>query len=300
MKKAILIVLLLFSLSQIYIYKFFIDYNERESGKLPDLFYLPEARYIKPIVLSYSNAVADIVWIQTISYFADQFLGDRNFKYLEKLLYITAGLDPIFEKMYIWGGSILLYNGKWITKDRVMASSRFLEYGWTNIKNYPYQYRHAYDYWRIPQMIGFNYAIELKEPAKGVPFIEEVANIPGAPSFYRTWVSTLLRKSGDKKTAMKSLERELIIENLKATLSQDIDKHLKTQIIKRLRNYYAELYDKNYAEQKLSELLNETQKIQERYLTNYRYLPLELFFVLGADTTNEKSGENLLDKIYYE
>ena len=299
MKKIIVGGLIIFSISQIYISDFYINYYEKTSGADPNIFYLPQAKYIKPLVLGYDNLVADIVWIKTISYFADQFTSGRDFKHLEKLLYIIADLDPMFEKAFLWGGSVIMYNGNWITKDTIMSSTRFLEYAWNLMKNQKTPYRHAYDYWRIPQMIGFNYAVELRDVKNGLPYIEEVSKIPDAPSFYRTWVSTLYKKSGDPKMAITNLERQLIIENLRATLQQDIDPALKENVIGRLRLYYRELYNDKFAKEKVDTLIKESERIQKLFVSNAPYLPVDLFFVLDGDDIFQYEADRIADRLFY-
>ena len=300
MNRIIAVIFLVFSLSQVYLSDFYISYYEDTRSEAPDIFYTPDAKYIKPLVLDYNNLAADLLWIKTISYFADEFSGAQNYKYLKKLLYIIADLDPLFEKVYIWGGSVLMYNGNWINAKRIKESTDFLEYGWNNIKNARYPYRHGWEYWRIPHMIGFNYAIEMKDIKKGIPFIEEVARIPEAPSFYRTWISTLYRRSGQTDKAANILERELIVENLRTALSQNIDDELKKQITRRLKKLYGEFYDKNYAKQKLQELIEQSVRLRQFYVENFPYLSREQFFVTGAYKALDNDEDNLVDLIFFD
>jgi len=300
MKKIIITALLLFSIFQVFWRDFNINYYENTATSVPDLFYLPDARYLKPFTLGYDYLAADIVWIKTIGYFADQFESGRDYRYLEKLLIIMADLDPMFEKTFIWGGSVLMYNGNQINRKSISSSTRYLKYVWDKIKEQKISYKHDEEYWRIPQMIGFNYAIELKQPGKGIPYIEEVARIPGSPSFYRTWVSTLYNRSGNKEKALVSLERELIIENLKAALAQNLDEEVKALIFFRLKKYYSELYDESYAKNKIRELVAQVQRLTNVYNKHFAFIPLELFFVLDAERFVEADQENMVDKLYYD
>lgn len=299
MKRTIIIILLIFSIFQVFLRDFYLTHKTELAGGQPDLFYLPESKYVKLFMFDYDSFASSLIWVKTIGYFADQFIGSQNYKYLEKLLYIISDLDPMFEKAYLWGGSVLMYNGNWITRERVERSTKYLKYGWNNIKNQPYKYRHTYDYWRIPHMIGFNYAIELKEIEKGIPYIEEVAKIPTAPSFYRTWVSTLYRKAGNKDQAAKVLERELIIENLRSALSQSMDRSLKEQIVGRLRKLYRGLYDEEEVSKRIDELISQSMRMRSLYLNNFPYLTKEMFFMLGADRALSQENISIIDALYY-
>jgi hypothetical protein len=299
MKKIIIIILIAFCASQIFISDFYLDYFKKNSGSQPDIFYLPEAKFIKPVVLGYDYLAADIIWIKTISYFADQFTSGRDFRYLEKLLYIVMGLDPMFEKVAIWGGSILLYNGNVISKERVLRANKFLATAWENIKNQNIKYRHDSEYWRIPQMIGFNYAIELRDPKSGVPYIEEVAKIEGSPGMYKTWISTLYKKAGEEDKAVKILERELIIENLKTALMQDIDNTLKMIIINRLRKFYKDVLGDVNADEKIEALNQKVEVLRRIYMSDLPYVPLSMFFVLNADEILAYTEDKAAQKVFY-
>jgi len=299
MKKIIVILLLVFCFFQIFVRDFAINYYEETSGAPPDLFYTPDAKYIKPFVLGYENLMADLIWIRTIAYFADQFTQDKQFKDLENLLYVIVDLEPMFEKVYLWGGSVLMYNGNWINKKSIEASTRFLKHGWNYIKNQKIAYRHDPEYWRIPHMIGFNYAIELRDRASGIPYIEEVAKIEGTPKYYKTWASTLYKKEGQKNEAVKSLERELIVENLRTALGQNINENLKREIMMRLKSFYKDLYDEEYAEKKIAELVEETNRLKEIYAIYYAYMPASLFLVMnGQNLLNAKEG-NFIDMFFF-
>ena len=255
---------------------------------------------MKPLVFGYDNVAADFIWLKTISYFADQFVGGQDYKYLLKLLYIISDLDPMFEKAYLWGGSILMYNGNWITAERVNNSTEFLKHGWNYIKNSPDEYKHNWEYWRIPHMIGFNYAIELRDIEKGIPYIEEVAKIKDAPAFYRTWVSTLYKKSGKKQKAVNVLERELIVEQLRGALSQKIDESLKKKIMRRLKRLYKDLYDEKTINERIEELIAQTSALRNYYVANFPYLEKEMFFAIGANKSSQEQGLTLVDMLYFE
>lgn len=299
MKKFLLIAIICFSASQVFLSDFYIKQYEAASQSSPDLFYIPDSQYIRLFVLGYDNLAADIIFVKTVLYFADQFLGARDYAYLERLLYIVADLDPIFERAYLWGGSVLMYNGQWITKRSIEQSTKFLEYGWKKIKGYPEEYRHDGEYWRIPLMIGFNYAIELHDIKKGIPYIEEVSRIENAPSIYRTWVSTLYRKSGDEEKAARALERELIVENLKTTMKQNIDEGLKKDILGRLSKYYRDLYGKEAIQRRIQALMEEAARLNKAYVKDYPFIPVELFLIINTDLAKHDRYDPL-DMIFYD
>jgi hypothetical protein len=284
----------------VFIYDFHIDYRSKISENPPEIFYLPDAKFINPFVLSYKNLAADLIWVKSIGYFADQFLGPRDFRYLEKLLYIIADLDPMFEKVYLWGGSVLMYNGNWISERRIKQSTEFLKYGWNKIKNQEYDYRHTWDYWRIPHMIGFNYAIELRDIDSALPYLEELSRIPEAPDFYRTWISTIYRKSGKKDEAARVLELELVAENLRTLLSQEMEESLREKTIGRLMYIYKQIYDREEAEKRLKDLRERVNRLKMFYTKEFPYMTKEMFFMVGADKVVDLTEKSFLGLLYHD
>ena len=112
--------------------------------------------------MGHGGFVADLLWLRTVGYFADAVLSGGKLTYLEELIHLASDLDPRFEQLYIWGGAVFMYNVGRITTKKIEASNRILEKGWRRIQNDPIGWRHYPQYWAIPQMLGFNYAVELR------------------------------------------------------------------------------------------------------------------------------------------
>ena len=262
---------------------------EVESGLDPNVYYVPKAEHIKPVLLGHEALLADLVWIKTLGYFADEMLSGKNPKYLDALINFATDLDPRFEKLYIWAGAVTMYGtiGA-ITKEKVYASNRILEKGWQYIQNDPIGWKHVPDYWLIPQMIGFNYAIELGDKRKGAPFIAMAGQIPGAPSLYKTWAATLYNKAGDLENATKYLESMLAIEVLEGQLQNVEGEDMKEKIRVRLRSYYEKLYGKEQAEARTEELLRQIIQIRQRWQENFPYLSFSLFLSLWDDAERDE------------
>lgn len=252
----------------------------------PKMYFVPEARWIKPVLLGHEALLADLVWIRTLGYFADELLSGGKYRYLDRLIDLATDLDPRFEKLYIWAGAVLMYSSGAITEEKIEASTQILKKGWDFIQSDPVGWKHAEDYWLIPQMIGFNYAIELKDRKRGAPYIAAAAQIPGSPELYKTWAATLYKKSGDLEAGAKVLETMLAIEVLKGQLENVEKEDLKNKIRLRLRMYYEQLYGPEQAKVRAEALVSHILDMRRLWQEHFPYLDFELFMTIWNAPTS--------------
>lgn len=259
---------------------FSLNLREAELGQDPRVYYIPKAHHVRPFLLGHEAFAADLVWIRTLGYFADEIVARRGARYLEGLVDFATDLDPRFEKMYIWAGAVTMYGGGGITREKIEASNRILEKGWRFIERDPLGWDHAPDYWLIPQMIGFNYAIELGDKKRGAPYIAQAAKIPGAPELYKTWAATLYKKAGDMEAATRVLEDQLAVEMLQTQLKSVDDAKVRENIELRLRLYYEKVYGKDAARARLEAVLRRLEDLRGLWLGQFPYLDFRLFLAL--------------------
>lgn len=263
-----------------------------ETGQDPSVYYIPDSRIVKPLFLGHEALVADLVWIKTLGYFADELIAGKKPKYLEKLINFATDLDPRFEKLYIWAGAVFMYGSGAITKDKVEASNRILEKGWKYIQNDRLGWKHIEDYWLIPQMIGFNYAIELGDKKRGAPYVAMAGQIPGAPGLYKTWAATLYKSIGDMESATKVLESMLAIEVLEGQLQNVDGEDMKEKIRIRLNMYYEKLYGKEQAQIRSEALVKNIMRLRQIWQDKFPYLSFNFFLSLWDDEEPNAVVEN--------
>jgi hypothetical protein len=113
---------------------------------------LPDVHSLGAISLGHNEAIADLIWLKTLSYFGVHWQLDQNYQWLDRYIETIISLDPNFEKIYEWAGVVVMYGGREINNQAVMTSNRFLEQG-----------RQAYpDAWVFSFMLGVNYCFELQ------------------------------------------------------------------------------------------------------------------------------------------
>jgi len=273
---------------------------EVEAEESPDLFYLPKGKVIKPLFLGHEAFAADLIWIRTLGYVGDQLYRRRKATYLGNLVDLATDLDPRFEQIYLWAGAITMYGGGLITKDKIEQSTEILKKGWRYIQNDTEGWRHVPNYWMIPQMIGFNYAIELHDKKRGAPYIAAAARIPGSPDLYKTWAATLYKKAGEWEKGTRLLEDLLVVETLTAQLENVKEKPVKARIRARLATYYARLYGEDEAARRLKDLEEKVQNLLSEWRKELPYVSLDLFLVLrgGASEFLEQEAKEIWAEVF--
>jgi hypothetical protein len=119
-----------------------LDGNAERAAVGDDPVYLPRAEYLRPLSLGWQNAVADVLWFRTISYFGQHYGSDRTYPWLASMCDLVTDLDPRALHVYRFAGVVLPWEA-----DQVDAGIRLLEKG---LRQFP-------DSWLLHYYLGFNY-----------------------------------------------------------------------------------------------------------------------------------------------
>lgn len=160
-----------------------------EMEKEGDL-YLPEVSYLKFISLGHDGLMADLVLAKALTYYGSHYY-ERNtfpFKYIKKLFFTAVQLDPMNREAFLMANNIL---GSIDARDAV----EILELG---MSFHP-------DYWKFPEMIGFNYFYHLKDPRNAARYYELAAKLPGHPPYVPSLAGKFYRESGRYEDAVRVL-----------------------------------------------------------------------------------------------
>ena len=115
--------------------------TQKLERQLEEPLYLPDARYIRLITLGFDNFVSDILWFQTVNYFGKQYLGGKDYRWLDSMCTLVTTLNANAMHVYDFCGTLLA----WMAKDAT-ASNRILTRG---IESHP-------NHWRFRYLRGFN------------------------------------------------------------------------------------------------------------------------------------------------
>ena len=294
-KKFILLTTVALCCLQVYVRSREIEVERSMAATQEELFYLPSSRVLGFLSFGYENVLADLIWVKTVIYFSQQFVGLMSYDHLEPLLDTVTDLDPRFEKAYIWGGGAFLYNGLSITPKSIGQSNRLMEKGWSYFRNDVKKWRLSDEFWRIPFMIGFNYAVELREKEKGAPFIEAASKFEQAPSYVKGWASSLYEKIGQSSRALEILEEQLAIENLKEHLKLTDSAEVKEKIMSKIALFYRRLEEKRFTNNMALEFEKRVNRLYREYFDHFLFLPIGFFQQIHQDNISEKTDQYLGD-----
>ncbi len=246
--------------------------NQLREGWPPeaDTFYLPPSSALKVASLGHTELAADLIHARANVYFGTQMHARVPTKWLANYLHVAIDLDPKFQRLYLAGAAMLIYNGQRITPDMVLAAIEVLERG---RKAFPFD-------WEYPFQIGFNYLFELPQDAgeddprvpgwrqKGVDSLREAALYEGVPYYIPNLVARMLTKQGADDLAVRHLEQAYAVAT---------NPEARTQIRNKLVALHAQ---RSSAE--LEEGLNAYKRmIEERF----PYAPEAFSVITGARVT---------------
>jgi hypothetical protein len=181
----------------------------RDTAPDEHLFYLPGNAELRVLAGGYREALADLIWVSTVSYFGEHLLRGRRIDYLERYLEAVIALDPKFRRVYKWGGTVVMYNLRTITRASVEASTRVYEAGRRRFPNE----------WEFPFRIGINYYFELQTDDEaerkqlrriGAKYVREASLLPGAPAYLAGLAAKMYSKWGQAELARAHLEEVLV------------------------------------------------------------------------------------------
>jgi hypothetical protein len=174
-----------------------------------DTFYLPPSSALRIASLRHNELFADLIHARANVYFGTQLHARVPTKWLAQYLDAAIDLDPKFQRLYLAGAAMLIYNGQRITPDMVLAAIHVLQRGH---KAFPFE-------WEFPFQIGFNFLFELPQDAgeddprvpgwrqQGVEMLRQSALYEGIPYYIPNLVARMLTRSGADDLAIRHLEQ---------------------------------------------------------------------------------------------
>jgi hypothetical protein len=152
-----------------------------------EFIYYPNGAFLREAALGYEQAAASLAWIRTVQYYGEHTRTDQQFDMLYHMCTVTTDLDPRFEEPYVFGGLVLLTEGKQPT-----AGMKLLEKGRTENP----------DNWRIHFETGFCYYIVWEDYETASHYFTLAAGMPGAPEQARRFAAWVSYRAGDLRTSL--------------------------------------------------------------------------------------------------
>jgi hypothetical protein len=160
------------------------DWNEDR------LTYLPSGKLLKPMVMDFDEAAADLLWIEAMIYFADAYLSGKSDAWLAHMLDIVTQLNPRLYQAYEFSGTALTKN-----KNQLRQSLALLDRG---IGEFPKDWKLRL--YAAMARLGLDSGY-----AAAAEYLKPVTLDPDVPDHIRTLCATFLSKGGGRKVALAFL-----------------------------------------------------------------------------------------------
>jgi hypothetical protein len=209
-----------------------LDFITKRSNR-SELMYFPNTSFSQTATFGYDNLVADWIWLQTIQYYGQHSLSDRQYKYLGHMFDIITLLSPNFRVAYNFGALLLAHDASDIS-----AADRLMQKG---MENNP-------DDWALPFFRGFiifafdnNYRLAAK-------WFTISSRMPNAPEMPGRFAAFAMQKGNDMQTA-RALWCEILNKSnnkTERTIAQYyIDKIDRGEIQRKLQHMAEKYYRQN-------------------------------------------------------
>jgi len=243
----------------------------------PVSYNLPPPTFLPVLSFGYNELAADMIWIKTISYFAEQLLKKQDLGYLQHYTECALTLDRRFRAVYRYIPSMYMTRGDALSNKEVQYAIRLLKRGY---KQWP-------DDWVFPLNIGTYYMFELKTDKReqklawkriGADWIREAALI-GADI---PWLPSLAAKIYSEQG-----QRDLAIRHLQEIYLATKDEKMRQDIRFKLRQLKAE------------QMLSEADAAAKQFAADFKaspvsYISQDLFVLLRSDPPPPFSLDALL------
>jgi hypothetical protein len=162
-------------------------------GPLPPTMWMRSPALMDRLALGFDTLVADAYWIRAVVYYGGvrrDVDPNKTYDLLYPLLDITTSLDPGFLLAYRMGAIFLSeqFPGGAGRPDLAVA---LLEKG---VRARP-------EAWQLPHDIGFVYFWSYRDYIRAAEWLERASTKPGAPSWLKPVVASMLARGGDRQTA---------------------------------------------------------------------------------------------------
>ena len=169
--------------------------NKADATKTRDwnqdqLTYLPSGKMLKPMVMDLDEAVADLLWIKAMIYFADAYVAGKGYGWLGHMLDIVTTLNPRMHYAYEFGGVVLTKE-----KQQLPKTMRLLERG---VQEFPKD-------WRIRLYASMAQLALDSNYTKAAEFLKPISLDKDVPDHIRTLCASLLNKGGGRRVALAFL-----------------------------------------------------------------------------------------------
>lgn len=219
-----------------------------------EMMYFPNAAVTKAAAFGYDNLAGDWIWLQTVQYYGQHTLTDRQYQYLGHMFGVLSVLAPKFKVAYNFGALLLAHDAA-----DVPAADQLMKKG---MENNP-------EDWTIPFFRGFVHFVFSRNYREAGRWFTVSSRQPQAPEMPGRFAAFAMRKGKDLETS-----RALWVELLNKTGN-------KTE--KTLAQFYIDKIDREMILKQLQELSDTFHKQNKRRIASLKDLVLWGYIKLVPD-----------------
>ena len=226
------------------------------TDELREVLLVPPGEVIRRIDLGYHTQAADWLFLWANLYYGHHMYTDERFPWLADFIDILIDVDPDFEKAYLWGAMVTVYNRReidFVPAELVERANRLLLAG---MDRFPEKYI-------FPMRIAFNLYYELGDPQRAIPYFVRASKLPGAPGWLKKKALDLYSKKGDKQLA-----REMVT----AILAETGDQALSDAMHARLQTLLKP--------EERERLTRVRERLLAEWRSDFEHLPYDLFLLV--------------------
>lgn len=190
---------------------------DRDVTRIEELAQLPQGEYLKPMLLGYQHAGADVLWLQLLQVLGKKKTSADEYEWIYHALDVITTLDPQYDYAYYVGGVVLTN-----LANRIDLSNRLLEKGFAANPTV----------WNLPFLLGYNYYFILGDAAKGAEYMAAAAKLPGGPSYLPGLASRMYAEASSPEVALQLL-KALWLQTQDQEMREVLENRAKEIIIER-------------------------------------------------------------------
>ena len=236
------------------------------SQRFEDVYYLPPRQWMRPMSLSYGEAVADLLYIRGLIYYGEGFQHHLALRHVADYVEAILAVDPDFVAAYHWATLAVAYQTQTAPVEDLVRVSRLMAQGaerFPNSGDMAWWTGSFYAYELAPRLaLGSDARREAS--ATGYSHLARAAQLGAGPRWLALSNASQLIRMGQRSHAISHLENMMALTG---------DPELKRQIAARLRVLRS-------AEE--AEATTHAARAAERqWVENYPYLDVDLFELVG-------------------
>ncbi len=156
--------------------------------------YLPNGTALSLISFGYQNALSQLLWFDTISYFGKHFRQDQSYVWLKHMCSLVTALNPKNKDPFVFCAAMLAWEARDVEGANTLLSRA--------IASHP-------EDWYLLYLRGFNYTYFLKDQERALRDFVTASKIPGHHPLVTRLAAKKMAELDTPETAIEFLEDAL-------------------------------------------------------------------------------------------